>query len=69
MMNTNNNDNNDNNNNNNNSRYFLDPVTYLRTEWVSAALVANQTPRNADAVLCLGVGDGRIVNFVPRTVR
>lgn len=47
----------------------LDPVTYLRTEWVSAALVANQTPRVADRVLQLGVGDGRIVNFVPRTVR
>ena len=47
----------------------LDPVTYLRTEWVSAALVANQTPRVADRVLQLGVSDGRIVNFVPRTVR
>ena len=47
----------------------LDPVTYLRTEWVSAALCTNQTPREADAVLQLGVEDGRAVNFVPRTVR
>ena len=53
----------------NNKGSSLDPVTYLRTEWVSAALVANQTPRVADKVLQLGVGDGRIVNFVPRTVR
>ena len=47
----------------------LDPVTYLRTEWVSAALCTNQTPREADAVLQLGVEDGRAVNFIPRTVR
>ena len=47
----------------------LDPVTYLRTEWVSAALCTNQTPRSADRVLQLGVEDGRVVNFVPRTVR
>ena len=47
----------------------LDPVTYLRTEWVSAALCTNQTPRSADKVLQLGSEDGRIVNFVPRTVR
>lgn len=47
----------------------LDPVTYLRTEWVSAALCTNQTPRSADKVLQLGSSDGRIVNFVPRTVR
>lgn len=46
-----------------------DPVTYLRTEWVSAALCTNQTPREADKVLQLGCEDGRIVNFVPRTVR
>lgn len=50
-------------------RMALDPVTYLRTEWVSAALVTNQTPRSADKVLELGCEDGRIVNFVPRTVR
>ena len=47
----------------------VDPVTYLRTEWVAAALVTNQTPRAADVVLQLGTEDGRIVNFVPRTVR
>ena len=47
----------------------LDPVTYLRTEWVSAALCTNQTPKEADRVLQLGIEDGRIVNFVPRTVR
>jgi len=28
----------------------LDPVTYLRTEWVSAALCTNQTPVSADKV-------------------
>lgn len=36
---------------------------------MSAALVTNQTPRSADKVLELGCEDGRIVNFVPRTVR
>jgi SAM-dependent methyltransferase len=47
----------------------LDAVTYLRTEWVSAALVSNQIPRAADVCLQLGSSDGRIVNFVPRTMR
>jgi SAM-dependent methyltransferase len=47
----------------------LDLVTYLRTEWVSAALFTNQTPRSADVVLQLGCHDGRMVTFVPRTVR
>ena len=49
--------------------HALDPVTYLRTEWVSAALCTNQTPRSADIALQLGCEDGRIVNFVPRTIR
>jgi SAM-dependent methyltransferase len=49
--------------------HALDPVTYLRTEWVSAALATNQTPRSADVALQLGTEDGRIVNFVPRTIR
>jgi len=47
----------------------LDFVTYLRTEWVSAALVTNQTPRSADVCLQLGSQDGRAVTFVPRTIR
>ncbi|GAX21766.1 hypothetical protein FisN_31Lh053 [Fistulifera solaris] len=47
----------------------LDVVTSLRTEWVSAALCTNQTPRAADTCLQLGVQDGRIVTFVPRTIR
>lgn len=47
----------------------LDLVTYLRTEWVSAALCTNQTPRSADVVLQLGCEDGRAVTFIPRTVR
>lgn len=47
----------------------IDPVTYLRTEWVAAALCTNQTPRSADVVLQLGSEDGRVVQFVPRTVR
>mmetsp|Transcript_16027 Transcript_16027/g.27069 ORF Transcript_16027/g.27069 Transcript_16027/m.27069 type:complete len:336 (-) Transcript_16027:276-1283(-) len=49
--------------------HALDPVTYLRTEWVSAALCTNQTPRSFDIALQLGTEDGRIVNFVPRTIR
>jgi SAM-dependent methyltransferase len=47
----------------------LDVVTYLRTEWVSAALVTNQTPRSADVCLQLGTQDGRAVTFIPRTIR
>jgi SAM-dependent methyltransferase len=47
----------------------LDVVTYLRTEWVSAALCTNQTPRAADVCLQLGTQDGRAVLFVPRTIR
>ena len=47
----------------------LDMVTYLRTEWVAAALCTNQTPRSADMCLQLGTEDGRIVTFVPRTIR
>ena len=50
-------------------RMSLDLVTYLRTEWVSAALCTNQTPRSADVVLQLGCEDGRAVTFIPRTVR
>jgi len=49
--------------------HALDPVTYLRTEWVAAALCTNQTPRSADVALQLGCEDGRIVNFVPQTIR
>ena len=44
-------------------------ITYLRTEWVSAALCTNQTPRAADVCLQLGVEDGRAVTFIPRTIR
>lgn len=47
----------------------LDMITYLRTEWISAALCTNQTPRSADVCLQLGVEDGRAVNFIPRTIR
>eukprot|EP00977_Amphora_coffeiformis_P003753 scaffold742_cov165-Amphora_coffeaeformis.AAC.29 len=50
-------------------RMGLDLVTYLRTEWVSAALCTNQTPRSADVCLQLGTQDGRAVLFVPRTIR
>lgn len=50
-------------------RMGLDLVTYLRTEWISAAICTNQTPRSADTVLQLGSGDGRAVTFLPRTVR
>ena len=46
----------------------LDMVTYLRCEWVSAALCTNQTPRSADVCLILGCEDGRPVTFIPRTV-
>ena len=47
----------------------LDLVTYIRTEWISAALCTNQTPRSADVCLQLGVEDGRAVTFIPRTIR
>lgn len=47
----------------------LDLVTYLRVEWVSAALCTNQTPRAADVCLQMGVEDGRAVTFIPRTIR
>lgn len=40
-------------------RMGLDLVTYLRTEWISAALCTNQTPRSADVCLQLGTEDGR----------
>lgn len=46
----------------------LDIVTYLRTEWVSAALCTNQIPEASKSVLQIGTDDGRAVNFVPRTV-
>ena len=47
----------------------LDLVTYLRTEYISAALCTNQTPRAADVCLQLGTSDGRAVTFIPRTIR
>lgn len=47
----------------------MDLVTYLRTEWISAALVSNQTPRAADVCLELGTQDGRAVSYIPKTVR
>jgi ubiquinone/menaquinone biosynthesis C-methylase UbiE len=46
----------------------LDMVTYMRVEWIAAALVTNQTPRTADVCLQLGCEDGRAVTFVPRTI-
>lgn len=49
-------------------RMGLDLVTYLRCEWVSAALCTNQTPRSADVCLVLGCEDGRPVTFIPRTI-
>ena len=51
------------------SSSYVDPITYLRTEWVSASLVSNQIPKEADIILQLGTEDGRLVNFVPRTIR
>jgi SAM-dependent methyltransferase len=47
----------------------MDLVTYLRTEWISAALVSNQTPRSADVCLELGTQDGRAVSYIPKTIR
>jgi|EP00979_Chaetoceros_neogracilis_P001145 ubiquinone/menaquinone biosynthesis C-methylase UbiE len=46
----------------------LDVVTGLRTEWISASICTNQIPSTAESVLQLGTDDGRVVNFVPRTV-
>lgn len=45
-----------------------DLVTYLRTEWIAAALISNQTPREANVCLQLGAEDGRAVTFIPRTM-
>lgn len=47
----------------------LDLVTYLRTEFVSAALVSNQIPRVADVCLEIGTADGRAASFIPKTLR
>lgn len=47
----------------------MDMVTYLRTEWISAALCTNQTPQDADVCLQLGTEDGRAVTFIPRTIK
>ena len=47
----------------------MDAVTYMRCEWVSAALCTNQTPRSADVCLVIGCEDGRPVTFVPRTIQ
>jgi ubiquinone/menaquinone biosynthesis C-methylase UbiE len=46
----------------------LDMVTYLRVEWIAAALCTNQTPRDSDVCLQLGCEDGRAVTWIPRTV-
>jgi len=46
----------------------LDMVTYMRVEWIAAALCTNQTPRTADVCLQLGCEDGRAVTFIPRTI-
>jgi SAM-dependent methyltransferase len=46
----------------------LDMVTYLRVEWISAAICTNQTPSEADVLLQLGCEDGRAVTFIPRTI-
>merc|ERR1719491_1639975 len=45
-----------------------DLVTYLRCEWISAALCSNQTPRSADVCLVLGCEDGRAITFIPKTI-
>ena len=47
----------------------LDMVTYLRVEWISAAICTNQTPRTADVCLQLGCEDGRGVTFIPKTIQ
>jgi len=47
----------------------MDMITYMRTEWVSAALCTNQTPRSANIALQIGVQDGRSINFLPRTIQ
>mmetsp|Transcript_2979 Transcript_2979/g.3512 ORF Transcript_2979/g.3512 Transcript_2979/m.3512 type:complete len:319 (-) Transcript_2979:351-1307(-) len=47
----------------------LDMATFLRTEFVSTALFTNQIPRASNNCLQLGTYDGRIVNFIPRTIQ
>jgi len=46
-----------------------DLVTYLRTEWISAALCSNQITRESRVCLQLGSEDGRAVTFIPRSVK
>jgi SAM-dependent methyltransferase len=46
----------------------LDMVTYMRVEWISAAIVTNQTPETATVCLQLGCEDGRAVTFIPKTI-
>jgi SAM-dependent methyltransferase len=46
----------------------LDMVTYMRVEWISAAICTNQTPETATVCLQLGCEDGRAVTFIPKTV-
>jgi len=46
----------------------LDLVTGLRTEWISASICTNQIPSDALSVLQLGTEDGRVVNFVPKSI-
>jgi SAM-dependent methyltransferase len=46
----------------------VDVVTYLRTEFIAAALFTNQCPRTADVALQLGCEDGRALLFLPRTI-
>ena len=46
----------------------MDLVTYLRTEYIAAALFTNQTPRIAKVALQLGCEDGRAVTFIPRSI-
>lgn len=46
----------------------LDMVTYMRVEYISAAIVTNQTPSSANVCLQIGCEDGRGVTFVPKTI-
>ena len=46
----------------------VDMATYLRAEFVSAAICTNQIPRSADVCLQLGCEDGRAVQWIPRTI-
>mmetsp|Transcript_16064 Transcript_16064/g.36131 ORF Transcript_16064/g.36131 Transcript_16064/m.36131 type:complete len:369 (-) Transcript_16064:129-1235(-) len=46
----------------------VDLATSLRTDFISAALLSNQTPRSSKVCLQIGSEDGRVVIYMPKTI-